>query len=148
MIGVDSDTIIGGDESRQHGGKFKVSALRGVNIDSGLKSIILTAQTEIALITSSFGSIDIKAGTTASMAGVAVTQLGGLAINLGDATTLTHLNTSLTSIINITPTYTTKSGIINLLGVTASIPTLTATKIFTGSIIGGTGTFGNNVGPH
>ena len=57
MIGVDSDTIIGGDESRQHGGKFKVSALRGVNIDSGLKSIILTAETEIALETGSFGSM-------------------------------------------------------------------------------------------
>ena len=148
VIGVDSDTLIGGDESRQLGGKFKVSALQGVNIDSGLKSLTLTSEREIALTTGSLGSIDIKAGTTLSMAGVAVTQLGGLAINLGDVTTLTHVNTALTSMISTTPTYTIVSPLIQLQGSTVSTPALTAAKIFTGSIIGGTGTFGNNVGPH
>ena len=147
-VGRDIDINVGRNESRLIGGTYAIVGTRGMTLNSAFGSTVITATKDISLTTSSLGSIDIKAGTTASMAGVAVTQLGGLAINLGDATTLTHLNTSLTSIINITPTYTTKSGIINLLGVTASIPTLTATKIFTGSIIGGTGTFGNNVGPH
>ena len=119
-----------------------------MTLKSAFGSTVITATKDISLTTSSLGSIDIKAGTTASMAGVAVTQLGGLAIKLGDLTTLTHVNTALTSIINTTPAYTTISGVINLTGKTFSVPTLTATKIFTGSIIGGTGTFGNNVGPH
>ena len=74
-----------------------------MTLNSAFGSTVITATKDISLTTSSLGSIDIKAGTTASMAGVAVTQLGGLAINLGDATTLTHLNTALTSIISTAP---------------------------------------------
>ena len=105
VIGVDSDTLIGGDESRQLGGKFKVSALEGVNIDSGLKSLTLTSEREIALTTGSLGSIDIKAGTTLSMAGVAVTQLGGLAIAVGDITTTTISLSSNLSVNLTSPTF-------------------------------------------
>ena len=118
MIGVDSDTIIGGDESRQHGGKFKVSALRGVNIDSGLKSIILTAQTEIALITSSFGSIDIKAGTVASIAGVASTTIGGATIVMGQPFDPTTIAISMASIGTISTTTAGLTSITSGAGIT------------------------------
>ena len=82
-----------------------MSALEGVNIDSGLKSLTLTSEREIALTTGSLGSIDIKAGTTLSMAGVAVTQLGGLAIAVGDITTTTISLSSNLSVGLTSPTF-------------------------------------------
>ena len=147
-VGRDIDINVGRNESRLIGGNYTIVGTRGMTLNSAFGSTVITSTKDISITTGSLGSIDIKSGTTASMAGVAVTQLGGLAINLGDATTLTHLNTALTSIINTTPAYTTISGVINLTGKTFSVPTLTAATIKTGSIIGGTGTFGNNVGPH
>ena len=102
-VGRDIDINVGRNESRLIGGTYAIVGTRGMTLNSAFGSTVITATKDISLTTSSLGSIDIKAGTTASMAGVAVTQLGGLAINLGDATTLTHLNTALTSIISTAP---------------------------------------------
>ena len=103
-IGQAINTNIGGDESRIHGGGFKMSSLEGITLNSAFKSILLSAQEDIALETG-IGSIDITATKTASIAGAANTNIGGLLVSIGDTTTTSISLSSSISVAVISATF-------------------------------------------
>ena len=133
-VGMDFITEIEGSDLTVVQGAFNVLSMDGIVLNSAVKSLVLTAQKDITMVTG-LGSIDIKAATTASMAGVDVTNLGGKAIILGDLTTVTqtHLSSGVRAYL-AAGTYNIIAANIALAGLTTITPSLSVAKTISAGI--------------
>ena len=136
----DFNSIIGGNDSKAVQGEYKVVAQGGVVLDSGIKSVSILAETSITLDTGLLGSIDIKAGTTVSIAGVLETQLGGVLVKLGDLTTLFQERDAKTTILDVAPTHEMLNTNTLIAGITTIIPSLKVVGIIDAEMMTSKGT--------
>jgi hypothetical protein len=147
-VGMDFNTIVGGNDTRQIQGLFNVLAMDGIVLNSSVKSLVLTAQNDITMSTG-LGSIDIKAATTVSMAGVLETQLGGILVKLGDLTTLFQERDAKTSILDVTKGTMQIIAVTSIAGITSIAPTLNVTGLVSAGTMSSPKTiFADNLGPH
>ena len=86
------------------------------------------------------GSIDIKAGTTVSIAGVLETQLGGVLVKLGDLTTLFQERDAKTTILDVAPTHEMLNTNTLIAGITTIIPSLKVVGIIDAEMMTSKGT--------
>jgi len=117
-VGRDIDINVGRNESRLIGGTYAIVGTRGMTLNSAFGSTVITATKDISLTTGSLGSIDIKAGTVASIAGVASTTIGGATIVMGQPFDPTTIAISMASIGTISTTTAGLTSITSGAGIT------------------------------